>query len=349
MKIFLSKFTITILLLFYSCAPASLPILSTSDNIYSFSTEDRLTDSIHIQKIEQIFNNGNAGFFEGKNGVSIFYNYFLQDSLEKGAIIISDGRTEAVVKYKEVIYDLYQNGYSVYIHDHRGQGFSGRMTEDPDMGYVDNFQNYIDDLKYFYNNFVIPHNHEKKFLLAHSMGGAIAATYIEQFPNDFNATAFSSPMLGLPFPTCPVIKIIGGDEPKYALGNTDYTNSIAPFEENELTNSNIRYQLMLDTFKKYPKARLGGASYQWVDKSCNQFEIIFNNLEQIETPLILFSGGEESIVDASAHNDFIDELKSFEKTAKGYFVNGAKHELLIEKDAVRISVLAKILEFFSEN
>jgi hypothetical protein len=30
----------------------------------------------------------------------------------------------------------------------RGQGLSGRMTEDPDMGYIDSLF-YIDDMKYF--------------------------------------------------------------------------------------------------------------------------------------------------------------------------------------------------------
>jgi alpha-beta hydrolase superfamily lysophospholipase len=31
------------------------------------------------------------------------------------------------------------------------------------------------------------------------MGGAIGMTYLEQNPNDFNAAAFSSPMLGLTY------------------------------------------------------------------------------------------------------------------------------------------------------
>jgi lysophospholipase len=44
-------------------------------------------------------------------------------------------------------------------------------------------------------------NHEKKYLLTHSMGGAIGMTYLEQNPNDFNAAAFSSPMLGFVTPT----------------------------------------------------------------------------------------------------------------------------------------------------
>ncbi|MCK5456301.1 MAG: alpha/beta fold hydrolase, partial [Melioribacteraceae bacterium] len=281
--------------------------------------------------------------------IEIYYKYLLQDSIknEHGAILISDGRTEAVVKYKEVIYDLFMNGYSVYIHDHRGQGFSDRMTPDSDMGFVDEFQYYIDDMKHFYDSILLPNKHKNKYLLAHSMGGAIGITYLEQHPNDFSAAAFSSPMLGFSFPTCIVVSIFSGEKPEYAIGNTDYENGIEPFAENTLTNSEARYDRMLDVFEKYPKARLGGASYQWVNKSCASFGYIFNNYEKIKTPLILFSGGEEVIVDPSYHNKFIEKLIDSGHDAKGYFVDGAKHEMLIEKDEHRIPVLNKILSFYN--
>ncbi|MGL5047826.1 MAG: serine aminopeptidase domain-containing protein, partial [Shewanella sp.] len=44
------------------------------------------------------------------------------------AIVLSTGRVESYLKYQELIFDLYQQGYSVYAIDHRGQGGSDRMT-----------------------------------------------------------------------------------------------------------------------------------------------------------------------------------------------------------------------------
>ncbi|MCF6269476.1 MAG: alpha/beta fold hydrolase [Melioribacteraceae bacterium] len=346
-KYFLS--TLLLLTLLSACSEKQFEQLHVDSNNYKITTEKSLTDNLTIEKIDSFYNTGVEGTFVGKKNIEIYYKYFLQNSNteEKGAILISDGRTEAVVKYKEAIFDLFMNGYSVYIHDHRGQGFSGRMISDSDMGFVDEFQNYIDDMKQFYNSILVPNNHKNKYLLAHSMGGAIGVIYLEQHPNDFKAAAFSSPMLGFSFPTCVVVGMLSGEEPEYARGNTNYENGIEPFLENTLTNSEIRYNRMLEVFEKYPKAKLGGASYQWVSKSCNVFDDIFDNCEKIRIPLILFSGGEEEIVDPSAHNKFIEKLIDNGHNAKGYFVAGAKHELFIEKDAIRKPVLVKIFNFYS--
>ncbi len=329
-----------------ACSHNEFQKLDSTENKYNVGTESSLLDNRYLKQIDSLYNTGVAGYFKGANNQNIYYKYFVQDRPGKGAIVISNGRTEAVVKYKEVIYDLFKNGYSVYIHDHRGQGFSGRMLPDMDMGYVDEFQNYISDMKYFYDNFVKKGNHKNIYLLAHSMGGVIGVSYLEQHQNDFKAAAFSSPMLGLPFPTCLAIGLLTGDDPEYAMGNTGYEEGIVSFEENTLTNSEIRYNRMNMIFEEFPRARLGGATYQWVYKSCKQFDIIFDNISKIKTPLILFSGGDEAIVSATAHTDFIEELKNSGKEAEGYLVENAKHELFIEKDEYRIPVLTKVLDFY---
>ncbi len=346
----LKKLSIFVLLFFIvqSCSHMQLPLLKNiSQNKYNLSTEKQLENPTHLKKINDLYNSGIEGYFDGANNVKIYYKIFYKPE-EKGAIVISSGRTEAAIKYKELIYDLYNNGFSVYIMDHRGQGLSDRMLPNHDMGYVDDFENYIKDLKKFYDKFVTAQKHKHIFLLAHSMGGAIGMTYLEEYPKDFEAAAFSSPMLGLPCPTCEFIGLLAGDEPKYAMGHTDYDKSDETFENNQLTSSKVRYELMRKEYEKNPKARLGGATYQWVYKSCKQFDKIFENCNKITTPLILFSGGNEEIVDPKAHSDFIEKMKELGKNVKAYKVPNAKHELFIEKDEIRIPVLTTILDFFNK-
>ena len=179
------------------------------------------------------------------------------------------------------------------------------------------------------------------------MGGAIGVTFLEEYPNDFKAAAFSSPMLGLAPPSCSVVTLLTGDEPKYALGNTNYDDGLVSFKKNHLTGCEIRYNRMNQIFEDVPEARLGGATYQWVYKSCKQFDVIFDSISNIETPLVLFSAGNEKIVATSAHDHFIKKLNSIGKVAKAYTVEDAKHELLIEKDEIRIEVITKILDFYT--
>lgn len=334
----------TILLL--SCN-RNFRVLPKQENTYRLSTEMAFQDVTHSQKIEAFYDAGKEGFFQGKDSVEIYYRIFEHPNLEK-AILISSGRTEAAIKYKELIFDLFNNGYSIYIHDHRGQGLSGRMTEDPEMGYIDSFQFYVDDMKYFYEQHVKPKGHSKTYLLTHSMGGAIGMTYLEQYPDDFDAAAFSSPMLGLKPPTCGIVKVLNGDKPKYAMGESEYKEDKSTFEGNTLTGSELRYDRMIDAFETVPEARLGGATYHWVHKSCQQFKYIFGNIDKISTPFILFSAENEQIVYPFAHEKFVNAAKELGKDCMAYEVENAQHELLIEKDEQRIATINKTLDFYSK-
>tara|TARA_R110000772_G_scaffold152285_1_gene263042 strand:+ start:755 stop:1798 length:1044 start_codon:yes stop_codon:yes gene_type:complete len=329
-----------------SCA-VNFETLQKEDNVYNLSTEDQLKNEKHIGLIENFYKSGKESHFIGKDSIQIYYKVFKQAELESPAILISSGRTEAAIKYKELIFDLYNNGYSVYIHDHRGQGLSGRMTEDPDMGYIDTFQFYIDDMKYFYDNLLKKANHNKKYLLAHSLGGAIGMTYLEQNPNDFNAAAFSSPMLGLSSTTCVATKVLVGQKTKYALGQGKYQDDNQSFKKNVLTGSEIRYNRMNAAFAKDTEARLGGATYHWVNKSCQQFDYINDNIKNIQTPFILFSAENETIVKPKAHQNFIEGAQEIGKTCEAFLVENAQHELLIEKDEQRIATINQIFKYFN--
>lgn len=96
-------------------------------------------------------------------------------------------------------------------------------------------------MKYFYDTYLNKKNYKKTYLLAHSMGGAIGMTYLEQYPNDFLAAAFSSPMLGFKPPGCTIVKVMDGDKPKYALGEAEYKDDLTTFKGNILTGYEIRY------------------------------------------------------------------------------------------------------------
>jgi len=342
-----SKYIFIILIITLFSCKRDFNQLPKTENKYNLTEVSDLKNEDYCKNIEYFYDNGKQGVFTGKSDVKIYYKIFEQKDTEK-VILISSGRTEAAIKYKEIIYDLFNNGYSVYIHDHRGQGLSGRMTEDKQMGYIDSFQFYIDDMKFFYDNYLKLKNYKKKYLLTHSMGGAIGMTYLEQYPNDFNAAAFSSPMLGLTPSIYSIAKMLDGKEPKYALTQSRYNEDKSTFKGNTLTGSRVRYDKMIEAFAKEPKARLGGATYHWLHLSCLQFDYIFSNINKINTPFILLSAENEQIVYPYAHQKFMDNTKGLAKECIAYEVEDAQHELFIEKDEQRISSITAILDFYSK-
>ena len=304
----------------------------------------------YITLIDNFFKLGSDGYFKGEKGISIYYKYFLQNDIEieKGAILISNGRRESVIKYKELIYDLYKTGYSVCMLDHRGQGFSERInTADKQMGHIDDFEYYVSDLKKYYDTFVKINGHKKIFLLAHSMGATIGTRYIEKYPRDFDSAAFSSPMFGLRFPACMLVGLFTGAESKYLIGERNFDTEERNFLTNNLTHSKVRYEAMMNAYENNPSTKIGGPSYNWIYQSCKTFKKIFNELHKIEIPVILIQAGNDKVVTANAQKKFVFKLKKLGKKAEGFTINDAYHEMFIEKDEFRIPVITTILDFFN--
>uniref|UniRef100_UPI0013D3B38A alpha/beta fold hydrolase n=1 Tax=Enterobacter cloacae TaxID=550 RepID=UPI0013D3B38A len=85
----------------------------------------------------------------------------------------------------------------VLIIDHRGQGLSGRMLPDTRRGHVDNFSDYVDDLAAFWQQEVQPGPWRKRYILAHSMGGAISTLFLQRHKHQCDAIALTAPMYGI--------------------------------------------------------------------------------------------------------------------------------------------------------
>jgi lysophospholipase len=306
--------------------------------------------------------------FVGQRGLNLAYVTFVQAdrAAEKGAIVIVSGRTEAYLKYKELIFDLWRNGYSVYTYDHRGQGLSDREPEvasEPERGYVNSFDDFVSDLDTFVRTKVAPGNHANYFLVAHSMGGAIAAQYLERSTDPgirFRAAAFSSPMMEIKglfglsgdLLSCHGARVLKslGLSTRYVLGGSGY--SPKPFAKNSYTSSPLRYQRLLDEYEKTPKVRLGSATHGWVALACDAARQARRDGAKIQIPVRLFQAGADTIVHPAGQREFCANYRKTRSEgcdgAGGgpITVADAKHELFIEDDAKRNQVLTTTLKFF---
>ncbi|MGL5660230.1 MAG: alpha/beta fold hydrolase [Aeromonas sp.] len=293
------------------------------------------------------------GEFKGKDGVTIRYAALRQAKVDR-AIVIVNGRVESYLKYQELAWDLWHQGYSLYLIDHRGQGMSERMLDDPQKGYVDQFDDYVLDLKQFHDQIIMADQPTKLFLLAHSMGGAISARYLERWPHDIKAAVLSSPMLGINLGSLPkwlakglasTIDTVGG-----SLGATPYGPGMGPYQDrsftdNELTHSQARYQAFRQIYEQHPHIQLGGPTAHWIYQGIVGAEAAIADAGAITTPLLVLQAGNDSVVDNAAQDRFCTLAKC--EGGKPLQIAGAWHELFIESDDKRQQALGAITEFFS--
>lgn len=333
------------------CAAAS------TDNPYGLILESEYEERFETE-VEPHWNKiGKQGSFKGVDGIEVAYMTFVLDN-DIGAIVISSGRTESYLKYKELVFDMNQQGYSVYIHDHRGQGFSNRILEDNHKGHVVDFEDYVTDLNTFVTNVVLPNKHKKLFLLGHSMGGGIATRYIEVYPTVFNAVALSSPMhapdariLVSPEGGCLWFRLMDWVCNGCYAGFKAKPYAPEEFSENEYTHSEVRYAKLITTYKDVKDIQLGGPTRGWAGEACAASEKILENTGKIKIPVLVLQAGADTAVTPEGQNEFCKNLER--DTGTPCFGGGPKrledayHELFIESDEYRIAAINAILDFFS--
>lgn len=160
--------------------------------------EDDYVEKMHSEVEPWVKNCLKEGYFlAGKDRQEAKIHYMRAvHPKERGAVVFSHGFCEFPGKYYEVLFYFSRMGYSVFFIQHRGHGLSQRFTKDPDMVHITSYDDYVEDLKEFMDQVVAKESLTKRYLLfAHSMGGAIAALFLEKYPGIFQKAILSSPMM----------------------------------------------------------------------------------------------------------------------------------------------------------
>jgi lysophospholipase len=326
-------------------------------------TQETHNEDQQLADIANFWKQGTFASFKGVKTVDIHFAHFIHENPTYPALVIVPGRSEGYLKYQELAFDFYSQGYSIFIIDHRGQGLSGRLLANPNKGYVEYFQDYVDDLQYFIDNIVAKYCSTKPFILAHSMGGAIATRYMQDSPNAIQAAVISSPMLGFNAGLLPqtiaksliTIKLglnkLYNKTPWYFWGQKDYCPT--PFSKNKLSHSAPRYQRFSDLYEGNKKIQLGGVTSHWLAQSIIAQKEIFAKISQLNTPILLLQAGKDCIVSPQAQYDFCQRLNALQPQSCPNGVprkiDGAYHELFFETDEYRNTALKQTLAWFKQH
>lgn len=295
------------------------------------------------------FLNMNSGTFENTEGLKISFSYRLGSSNKKKLIFVP-GRTEPALKYAEVLYDLKDQGYDLFIMDHQGQGKSSRLLKDSQKGHINNFSDYVKDLHTFISDVVLSKGNDKAplFIIAHSMGGAISIKLMEKWPTLVKKAVLVAPMIEMNTAEYPEavarlyakFLVLAGKGKTYAPGYGPYLPEVDIFENNFYTNSEERFNISKSISLNYPHLVVSGPTVRWVHESLKVTKKIYR--AKLQLPLLLFQAGLDQIVKPRRQKVFC--LKN---NCQFYLIPDAHHEILMEKDIIRDEVLRKIQDFFN--
>ncbi|NMP30523.1 alpha/beta fold hydrolase [Thalassotalea sp. M1531] len=333
---------------------------STETHALSLSTERDL--NVRYQnEISAAWQQGHFSSFKGMDDINIHFAQFVSEE-RKQCIVLVPGRSEGYLKYQEFAFDLTNQGFNLFIIDHRGQGLSDRMLSDKHKGYVASFDHYSDDLHQFIETIVKPQCEKQLYLLAHSMGGAISARYLQRYASPVKAAVLASPMIainsgGLPDWLAEFIIHTGNtlsqwlaNEPWYFLGQGSYQHTA--FGENQLMHSKLRYQLFTELYQQHPELQLGGVTFHWLEQAIKANKDLFSDIEKLKTPTLVIQAGSDTIVDNHAQNEFCQQLNSHFAyscpSGKPIVVENARHEIFFESDEYRQQGIAQVLDWFNQ-
>lgn len=307
------------------------------------------------QDIRQFWNSMETGTIRTTDKKKLQWCRFI-DSKHTKSLLVLNGRVESFEKYRELFFELFKQGYNIYSYDHRGQGLSSRLVPDSQIGYIEWFDDYVDDLKLIVEHFAFNKNSNIS-VVAHSLGCAIALRYLQTYPSDsiFESLVLSSPMLGfnLPWKLRPfaiyysqILSSLSAT-PRYVKGYGEYTDK--PFENNPLSHSKIRYQWYRQLYQQRQELQLGGPGYRWVWQSLVAVKQCYQLTRQIQLPVLIMQAGNDVIVSNSAQKRFFSKLKR--TNTRSYFttIDGAHHELFFENDEYRNQALTLTLKFLKQH
>ncbi|MGM0642993.1 MAG: alpha/beta fold hydrolase [Thermodesulfobacteriota bacterium] len=292
--------------------------------------------------------------FASYDGIKIRYATARSQVIDPCAlVVVLNGRAEFIEKYGCIIHNFLNKGFDVATLDWRGQGLSGRELENRHKGYVNDFKDYIQDLRLLFDRNINPDG-LPVILVGHSMGGHIALRFIREHPGIVHGAVLLSPMIDIvtrPFPR-PLASLTAkvfcraGFADRYVPGGKDYVPEDMPYEGNILTHDREKFLIHHNAVEKNPELALGGVTWGWVHAAFQSIDLLGDPsyAAGVTEPVLLLSALEDRLVDVRAQKRLADLLPACSFVP----VEGGYHELLFEKKDIRDMVRAHIEKYIRE-
>jgi acylglycerol lipase len=258
------------------------------------------------------------------DGLGLYTQAWLPDD-PKAAVILSHGYAEHSGRYQHFASHLADHGFAVYALDHRGHGRS-----EGERANVKVFNEYVSDLKKFTELVREKHPNLKRFLLGHSMGGAIAAQLVIEQPNQLDGLLLSSPYL---------INAVSVPAPLMAVSGI-VSRVLPGLPTIKLDSKDIsRDPNIVKSYDTDPLNYRGGTKARFGTELLGAGKYVFGRAQSIKLPMLIMVGTGDNIADHAGGKQLFEMVSSSDKTLKSY--DGYYHEILNEigKEAVYQDIL----------
>lgn len=272
----------------------------------------------------------------------------------RGRMLVLNGRGDMIEKYLEVIHHWAQQGWAVTSFDWRGQGGSGRLTDDLLCGHIDDFGVWIADLKALaaeWRN----EGGGAAVMLGHSMGGHMLLRAMAEGLPPPDAAVAVAPMLGVHTAPLPRWLAIGiartmlllGKAKRRAWTQKEDSVRLRRIRQQRLTHDPDRYADELWWRDHSREIALGPPSWAWVEQALRSTRDLAEGqaITRIATPLLILAAEVDRLVSTPAVRRAAGRIPGARLHVYG---REAAHEILRESDPVRLDALARIDAFLNE-
>jgi acylglycerol lipase len=260
--------------------------------------------------------NHQEGFFAGVHGTRIYHQCWLPESEPKAVLMIVHGLGEHSGRYLNLVNHFVPMGFAVYGMDHPGHGKSDGARK-----YVDRFEDFICNVKSYFDSIQGWQAGKPVFLVGHSMGGLIGAVYLLDHQAGLKGAILSGPSVKIPGNVSPVTVFIG----KMLTTLTPKLGLLKTAPEGVSRDPAVVKAYIDDPLvsKKKTSARLAAEMLKAMQR-------IGSEAWKITLPILILQGGADWIVDPTGAGMLYDIVSSADKEIQIY--DGLYHEVYNEPE-----------------
>jgi alpha-beta hydrolase superfamily lysophospholipase len=260
-----------------------------------------------------------TGSFTGLNNVTLFTQQWFPDDEPRAVVLLSHGLGEHSGRYEHVAAHLVAHGYAACALDHRGHGRSAGPRVQ-----VNDFDEFVADLRVYFDAIRADHPGLPIFLYGHSMGSLIALLFALRYPDDLAGlitTGTALRLMAANAVTIPLIKTLGGLVPSLRL---------LPVDPRGVS----RDPVVVRRYREDPLVYHGGVPAGMVAAMQRAAERCAGGLPSLRAPYLALHGRDDPLIPAESAEIIRRECGASDFTVKVY--DSLRHEIHNEPEQAQV-------------